>query len=158
MSDATEHGPGVVIAGFGSPHGDDQAGWRLIEMLQQRPELPARVVAVREATELLEELGGCRKLVVVDACRCGGRMGTITRLEWPDPRIEQQHSHSSHGMGVCCALRLAERLGRLPPEVEVYGIEIAEWEPGHEITFEVLEAVKELDAVISAELCEAMPT
>jgi hydrogenase maturation protease len=113
MNDSPKNCPGVVVAGFGSPHGDDQAGWRLIEMIQKRPELPARVVAIREATELLEELDGCRKLIVVDACRAGGQVGTLTRLQWPDPRIEQHHSHSSHGMGVCCALRLAEQLGRL---------------------------------------------
>jgi hypothetical protein len=39
----------------------------------------------------------------------------------------------------------------------VFGIQIAEWEPGHEVTFEVLEAVKELAAVIAAEVCEAAP-
>jgi hydrogenase maturation protease len=156
MSDATTTHRGIVIAGFGSPHGDDQAGWRVIEMLRKRTALPARVVAIQEATRLLEELDGCRKLVTIDACRSGGRVGMLTRLEWPDPRIEEHHSHSSHGMGLCGALRLAERLGRLPQEVQVFGIEIAEWEPGHEVTFEVLEAVKELDAVISAELCEAV--
>jgi len=146
----------VVIAGFGSPHGDDQAGWRVIEALQKRCHFPARLVTIHEATQLLDELDDCRKLIVIDACRSGEWKGSLTRFEWPDPRIEQHHSHSTHGMGVCGALRLAERLGRLPPEVEVFGIEIAEWEPGREVAFEVLEAVKELDAVIAAALCEAV--
>jgi hypothetical protein len=56
---------------------------------------------------------------------------------------------------VCDALQLAERLGRLPAEVEIYGIEVAECEPGREICLEVLQAVAELEAVIAAELCEA---
>jgi hydrogenase maturation protease len=157
MDESPKQGAGVLVAGFGSPHGDDQAGWRVVEMLRERGGVAARSVAVREATELLELLHGCRKLIIVDGCRGGGRMGSLTRLKWPDPRIDKRHSHSTHGMGVCCALQLAERLGRLPADVEVFGIEIAEWEPGHEITFEVLSAVKELEAAIAAELCEVVP-
>jgi hypothetical protein len=54
------------------------------------------------------------------------------------------------------ALQLAELLGRLPAEVEIYGIEVGDCEPGREICLEVLQAVGELEAVIWAELCEAV--
>jgi len=154
MNCSSNNRPDVVVAAFGSPHGDDQAGWQVIDTLQKRTDLPARIVAIREATELIEELDGCRKLIVVDACCAGDQSGTLSRFEWPDPRIEQQHCHSTHGMGVCAALRLAERLGRLPPCVEIFGIEVRDCEPGHEMSFEVWEAVKELEAVIYAELCQ----
>ena len=63
--------------------------------------------------------------------------------------IAERHSQSTHGVGVCDALRLAERLGRLPDAVEIFGIEVAECEPGREICLEVLRAVAELEAVIA---------
>lgn len=143
---------GVVIAGFGSPHGDDQAGWLLVERLKRRGGLRAKMVAIREATELLEMLDDCGKLMIVDACRSGGRAGTVMRLQWPDPRIEQHHSHSTHGLGVWSTLRLAEQLGRLPSETYVYGIEIANETFHHDVTREVLAAVEKLEAIIATDL------
>jgi len=145
----------VVIAGFGSPHGDDRAGWQLIERMRDRGDVRVRLAAIREATELLDMLDDCRMLIVVDACCSGGQVGTVTQLKWPDPRIELHHSHSTHGLGVCGVLRLAERLGRLPRETYVYGIEIADWAPGHEMTCEVLKAVAALEGMISADLGRA---
>jgi hydrogenase maturation protease len=145
----------TVVAGLGSPFGDDQAGWRLVDMLQRRPQVPARLKKVNEATQLVDELDGCNKLIIVDACRGLCQVGAVTRLRWPDPRIARRHGQSTHGVGVCDALQLAEQLGRLPAVVEIYGIEVAECEPGREMCLEVLRAVTELEAVIAAELCEA---
>jgi hypothetical protein len=51
---------------------------------------------------------------------------------------------------------LAEQLGRLPPVVEIFGIEVGECEPGREICREVLQAVAELEPLIFAELREAV--
>jgi hypothetical protein len=58
-------------------------------------------------------------------------------------------------VGVDDALRLAERLGRLPTDVVIYGIEVGDCNPGDEICQEVLQTVAKLESVISAEICEA---
>src|SRR5688572_13763139 len=136
--------PDVVIAGFGSPHGDDQAGWVAIAQLEAQPALQARLVKITEGTHLINELDGCRRLIVIDACRGGPQIGAITRLEWPDSRVRQYHNHSTHGIGLCNALALAERLGRMPSIVEVFGIEIGSYRPFGEISAEVAQAVSEL--------------
>ncbi len=148
--------PDVLVAGFGSPHGDDQVGWRIVSTLGRRPNLAARVLAVYEATQLVEELRDCRKLIVVDACRTGGSVGTIARLRWPDPRIARRHSHSTHGVGVCGALQLAERLGRMPADVEIIGVEVRNCEPGPELSSEVLQAMFAVEELIFSELCEVV--
>jgi hydrogenase maturation protease len=145
----------TVVAGVGSAFGDDQAGWRLVEMLERRPNLPARLVKIEELTKLLDALDGCGKLVVVDACRGVCRVGAVTRLKWPNPRIAKRHGHSTHGVGVNDALQLAERLGRLPNDVVIYGIEVGDCIPGQEICHEVLQSVAKLENVIWGELCEA---
>jgi hydrogenase maturation protease len=146
----------TVVAGIGSPFGDDQAGWRLVEMLERRSNLPARLIKVHEATQLVDVLNDCSTLIVVDACRGVCTVGAVTRLEWPDPRIARRHSQSTHGVGVCDALRLAEQLGRLPPVVKIFGIEVGECEPGHEMCLEVLRSVAELADVIWGELRETV--
>jgi hydrogenase maturation protease len=156
MSNESGDGSGgpTVVAGLGSSFGDDQAGWRLADKLRLRRHLPARVKRIHDATQLVEELEGCSRLIVVDGCRSGGRLGEITRLRWPDPRVARQRSHSTHGISVCDALRLAEHLGRLPPAVEIIGIEVGECEAGVEMCREVLQAVGELEGVLYGELCE----
>ncbi len=146
----------VVVAGFGSPHGDDQAGWQVVATLARRADLAARVLSIREGTQLVGELDDCRRLIVIDACRSASQVGTITRFRWPDPRIRRHHNHSTHGIGLCNALELATQLGRLPPDVEVFGIEVCGLNPLAELSCEVEWAVQELAEIILVELCEAV--
>lgn len=143
-----------MVACFGSPHGDDQAGWRLAAMLQRRADVPARVIVVHEATQLVEALGDCRRLILVDGCRSTGRVGTVHRLRWPDPRFAARHNHSTHGVSVFTALQLADQLGRMPPQVDLFGIEIGDSSPGSDVSLAVLQAVFQLEATIFDELQE----
>ena len=147
----------VVVAGFGSSHGDDQAGWRVAAMLKRRIDLPVRVVVVHDATQLLDLLPGCERLIVVDACRTGGDVGSVTRLCWPDQRIAQQCNHSTHGVSVAEALQLAAQFERLPPVVEIYGIEIARAAPGSGVSPTVLHAVIQVESEICERLQEMAP-
>jgi len=156
MNHSSDHCSEIVVAGFGSPHGDDQAGWRVVEMLERWSVLPARPVSITESTQLLDAMEGCRRLILVDGCRAGRPIGTITRLEWPDPRVRQFHNHSTHGVGLCNALQLAERLGRLPASVEIFGIEIGGHQPFEEMSPSVVQAVAELADTIFSELCETI--
>lgn len=144
----------TVVAGFGSPDGDDQAGWRLAAVLQQSPHTPARVLAVLEPRQLIEALANCERLIVVDSCCRGKKPGSIVRLRWPDPRIVICHSHSPLGMGVTDTLALAERLRRLPPLVDVFGIEVADCSPGVDVSPAVSSAVDDLAESILEELHE----
>jgi hydrogenase maturation protease len=146
----------VVVAGFGSSHGDDQAGWQVIAALRKQLGLPARLLEIREGTQLLEVLDGCQRLMLVDGCVGGHDIGAITRITWPDPRIRQYHNHSTHGVGLCNALELAERLKLVPPDVEVFGIEIGNCRPLDGMSAEVARSVIELTGIIVAELYETV--
>lgn len=144
----------TLIAGFGSSHGDDQAGWRVAAMLKRQPQLAARIVVIYDATQLLDELAGCDRLIVVDACRSGDAVGMVTRLRWPDPRIARWHGHSTHGVSVCEALELAEHLGKLPPVVEIIGIEVSRCLPETPVSPTVLHAVIQVASELGEELLE----
>jgi hydrogenase maturation protease len=145
----------TIVAGIGSPHGDDQAGWRVAALLARRAELPARVIRVHEPTQILEALPGCQQLIIVDACHSGGVAGTILRFTWPDARIATAHRHSTHGVGIADVLRLAEKLDQLPPVVDVLCIEAGNYSPGEDVTPRVARAVAEVEGWIVRELCEA---
>jgi hydrogenase maturation protease len=113
----------ALVAGLGSPLGDDQAGWMVVQMLGARSMPPARLVALREPLRLLDELNGEDRLVVIDACRSGLPVGRLVRLCWPDPAVAMCWGSSSHGLDVGAVLTVAEQLGRLPPHVVLIGVE-----------------------------------
>ena len=123
--------PRTLIVGIGSPHGDDQIGWRVADAMRS-VESPA--VEVREAStpsQLLDWLDGVDRLIVCDACQARRRAPVdpasegagIHRWRWPTLQVSMLRSADSHSFGLPQVLQLAERLGRLPQEVIVFGIE-----------------------------------
>lgn len=147
-----------VVAGFGSPYGDDQVGWLVIDRLAARALVAARLVRVREGTELVEELEGCQQLLVVDACRSDQPAGSISRIRWPDPRFSSGNCHSTHGIGLCHALELAQQLGRLPSNVEFLGVVVDTHEQIGAMSTQVLRVVDKLASIIEGEFRQSTST
>lgn len=140
------------IIAVGSPHGDDLLAWKLVERLQAGREINASVIALSDPSRLHDHVEGCERLVVVDACAGGGVPGTVTRLEWPDPRIAVRHSHSTHGLGVAGTLQLEQQLDRLPPKVVLFGIELEQCQPGDALSDVVENALDALEEKILQEI------
>ena len=141
-----------AIIGVGSPHGDDQVGWMAIEMLQQEPSVNARLCAVGDPVDILERASGVRRLWIVDACRSGSEPGQIIRMEWNSDGISEQQWQSTHRISLMETLQLADTLGRLPDEVIVYGIEIAQCLPQSQVCTAVTAALPQLVGMIRSEL------
>jgi hydrogenase maturation protease len=139
------------VLGIGSPHGDDVAGWRIVEMLSHRADVTAECVAIG-AGQLLDYLQGCRRAILIDACMSQQPPGTITRLAWPDPRIAGQHRRSTHALSIGETLAMATELGWLPATVILFGIEISSCRPGAELDPVVQRALPELERRVLAEL------
>ncbi len=142
----------IRVVAIGSPHGDDQAAWRVAELLRDRVALDVNVVVLSDPSGLLDDVGNCDVLMIVDACQGSGSPGTITRLDWPDERICRRRSHSTHGIGIADALQIADKLGRLPRRVMVFGIEVQHCEPGLPLSTAVENAIDELPAQILLEI------
>jgi hydrogenase maturation protease len=144
--------PCVSIVGVGSPHGDDQIGWRVIERLQRKPLPGILAAAVSEAVRVLDHLEGCTTLVLVDACRSGARAGTIHRLVWPDPRLQGQDNVSTHGYGVMQALELGAAVDRLPLHVVLIGVEAQACSATDQMSLPVQRALPKLYRQVLAEV------
>ncbi len=114
------------MIGIGSPYGDDQVGWHVISALETEP-LPAGVRLVRcdaPARQLLQFVQDTRQAILIDAVHSGAAPGTIHR--WTGDTLAQaQSALSSHGLDVTSTLALGKTLGVLPPQLVLYGIEIA---------------------------------
>jgi hydrogenase maturation protein HypF len=113
----------TVVGGIGSPHGDDQLGWRVLDLVLRQLPSRTRALKVRTPIELLDRLEPTSRLIVIDACRTGAPPGTVHRWLWPGELPRAGSSRIGHGMDLIAALTLASQLGRLPPRVIVYGVE-----------------------------------
>lgn len=100
---------------------------------------------------LLDVWAGYERLVLIDAVVSGAEPGTCRRYG-PDAPFAKPPAASSHGLGLAAALELARALGRTPAEVEVWGIEAAEFGAGAPLTPEVAAAVLALVERLREEL------
>ncbi len=139
----------AVIVGFGNDlRGDDGVGQAVVRDLESGG-LPGGVrcadVGIGGIALLHELAAGCDRLVIVDAVRRGAAPGTVYVLSpvIPDldgltPRERHDELVDAHMAEPYRVLVLAKALGRLPAEVHVVGVEVAETE---ELTMELTPAV-----------------
>jgi Ni,Fe-hydrogenase maturation factor len=99
VASATKKGVGTLIVGIGSPHGDDQAGWKVIERLEplqwQWPSVELRQATVPH--DLIDWLEGKATLHLIDGCICNGHVSDgdnlpYQRFEWVEDAIDLESS------------------------------------------------------------------
>ena len=114
----------TLVVGVGSPHGDDQAGWRTATLLKEHLDHDdLRVHHASSPIQILDWLDGVECLIVCDACRGIGQAGELRRFEWPSDQITTPVWSGSHDFSLTASLQLAQRLGRLPQQVIIWAIE-----------------------------------
>ena len=146
----------TTILGVGSPYGDDRAGWLVIERLDAAGAQPGVTTLAldRPGAALLEHLRDVDRAIVIDALRSGAAPGTIQRLDTAD--LYAQAQLSTHEIGVAQALALGARLGRLPSEVIVFGIEADPEATGAGVSAAVQRAAATLAAQLDGYLTRAV--
>lgn len=121
----------IKIIGIGSPFGDDQLGWKIIERLNQNPILlnliPQKVhleSSDRPGMRLLELMEGADSVLLIDAVVTHQNpIGTSYRLQ--NKEIENfVPVWSSHAIGVAEVLKIGRALHSLPKSIVLYGVEI----------------------------------
>ncbi|MBX7167993.1 MAG: hydrogenase maturation protease [Pirellulales bacterium] len=146
--------PAQLVIGLGSPHGDDRAGWEVARALAELNLPGCDVRLANSGAAVLDLLTGAERLVICDAVRGMGPGGTVARWNWPLPQAAPWQAAGSHDLGLREALTLAERLGTLPGEVVIWGVEAVSIGPAERLSEIVRAALPGLVARIEAELRE----
>ena len=140
-----------LVIGVGNPdRGDDGAGRQVARRLLGRDH---RGLDVREctgeATALMEAWAGHDDVVLVDACRGAGPVGSV-HLVGPDEaaRVATLRHGSTHSLGIAAAIGLARALGTLPRRVVIYAIEASHAREGATLSPEVERAVQDVVAAV----------
>lgn len=146
----------IHVIGIGSPFGEDQLGWHIVDAMEQGCYLPftlrqhiSFIKADRPGVNLLELMRDSQTVIVIDAMMSGSPPGTIRRLEETEIATETTLL-SSHGFNIAAALALARALDQMPARFVLYGVEIDKAD-----TFDCLEAdsrINKFARKISAEI------
>ena len=138
-----------VVIGLGSGHGDDSAGWMVVDRLRSAgwPDDQARSAV--HPSDLLDWCAPDRPLVLCDACEGSGPVGTLRCWRWPDAAWPLPPMRGTHDLPLPAVLELGRITGRLPPEVTVWTIEGRDWAPHADVSPAVAEAAVTLAATIT---------
>lgn len=133
-------GPRILVAGIGSPHGEDQIGWIAVDSLKRvfdkRLSSEIEFIKLQTPVDLLEYTSEGlfndlnrepRIWVLVDACLADGSdnpASVVYCWKWPELPCESFTKTSTHALGVVDTLTLAQALEILPETVWIYGIQV----------------------------------
>jgi hydrogenase maturation protease len=141
----------AVVIGIGNSfRRDDGVGLAVAELIAQRGLPAVRVVsATGEPAALLEAWTGATVAVVVDAA--AGSDSTPGRIRrWTAPDLDATPVVSSHAMGLAQTCVLGQALGRLPDELVVFTLDVADTGHGVGLTPAVAAAVpRAIDAILA---------
>ncbi|QDT43830.1 Hydrogenase maturation protease [Gimesia alba] len=122
--------PQTMIAGIGSPHGDDCVGWEIANAIQSRiSDRAISVRLVRTPDALLDWIEHVQELVICDACLGAGEVGSVHQWEWPCQELESISWSGTHNLSLPAVLALAQQLERLPASVRIWAVEVQQVQP-----------------------------
>jgi hydrogenase maturation protease len=154
MNQQAERTPLLVMGVGNTLRGDDGFGVAVLNEVGSRA-VPGNVDLLDAGTsiiDLMEELNGRRKVVVVDAVRGGQPPGTLYRFSPEDVAAEEVPADSLHQVGLFDTLRLAELVDCRPEEVVIIGAQPEDTSLKIGLTEAVAAAVPRAAEMVMAEI------
>lgn len=149
-----------IFLGVGNLHrADDGIGPYIAERLAEHTGLSKANVEViphsGEGASLMHIWEGADKVVVVDAMRSGGSLGSVHRFDAiQDVLSYGVFRYSSHLFGLAEATEMSRKLEVLPKELIIYGIEGEQFDFGADMSPEVSKAVEAVEKEVIKEFVE----
>jgi hydrogenase maturation protease len=143
----------ITIIGIGNDfRRDDGVGLAVADRVAQRTLPGVRVLSgISESTTMLDAWSGAARAVVVDAVT--GADATPGRIRrWTVADLESTAVVSSHALGLAQTCALGKALARMPAELVVFTVDVADTNHGTGLTPAVAAAVPRLVELIVAEL------
>ncbi|MBC8288254.1 MAG: hydrogenase maturation protease [Nitrospinae bacterium] len=110
-----------------------------------------------EGTSLMEAWKGYDHVWIIDAVSSGALLGSIHRLDASKESIPSKYfSCSSHNFGVAEAIELARTLGQLPEQLQLYGVEGKNFQPGEILSPEVEQAMELITGEMMQQLSSSL--
>jgi len=141
--------PKVVVVGVGNLlMGDDGMGIWVAEELRKAPDEVLVLDGGTALLDVLEEVEGAERLVIVDAMSGDGPPGTVYVLS-SDDLGKRKGRFSLHDMGVAEMLELGRLMYRIPEDVVLVGVEPEHVGPGIGLSRTLREKLQEVVRVVA---------
>jgi len=144
-----------IFAVGNSFYGDDGVGAAVLEKIRQDDLFPEAELydAHTDALALLDRLVPGEMNVVVDAAVMGLEPGAAVGFKPDQVRMKIKSDHlSMHGFGLAEAFELADKLGKLPEDVLIVGVEPERVVINEGLSDAVRLAVPKVISIIQAEV------
>lgn len=144
-----------VIAVGNAFCGDDGVGAAVLAELAAGPAVAGLdlIDLGTDALALIDVLEPGQRHIVIDAARMDREPGAVVAFRPREARLRiRSDGLSLHGLGLAEAFGLAEKLGRLPDDVLVIGVEPAQMAIGSGLSDAAAAAVPRVVSLIQAEV------
>jgi hydrogenase maturation protease len=134
---------------------DDGIGVRVIQQLANIYRFPPEVTIFDGGTlglDLLTQLEGVDRLIIIDAVETGKAPGSLIRLTGAEIHPVMETKLSPHQMGLKDLLAVAELMGISPPSMVLLGIQPENIEMGMDLSPAVAARLDELVTLTLGEL------
>lgn len=121
----------IGVLGLGSPHGDDQIGWWIVERLKScnlGPNVGVEKISA-PGVSLMSLFRHYEQVIIVDACEMGCEPGTyriIDETHFSDLILSDRFS--THSLGVTESVQLAQTLSLPLPRISLFLVQMEQTE------------------------------
>lgn len=149
----------TAILGIGSPHGDDQFGWAVIDRLAKMDFADVQLRKITHPVDLIPALDTHHHVLLVDASVGLPKNLPFLKVAFihtADSKLVQETpSRSTHSLGLSATLRLAESLGKRTSHVTLWIGHGKSFEPMSDMSLAVTAAAEDCAVAIAKELYNA---
>lgn len=149
----------TIIIGIGSPHGDDQFGWTVVDHLASLNDADVKLHKISNPVDLIPELEAYERVILIDASVGLPQLTPFMRLDYADlvdrKLVQEMPSQSTHDVGLYLALRMAESLCKKTSHVSLWIGRGKSFAPMSKMNSTTAMAATDCAAAIAKELCDA---
>ena len=146
------------IFAVGNPfYGDDGVGAAVLDRIREADIFPGAFLfdAHTDALALLDRFTPGEMNVIVDAADMGLEPGAVTAFRPDEVKLKIRSDHlSMHGFGLGETFAMARRMGTLPEDVLIVGVQPARMEINTGLSEPVAAAIPQVLSLIEAEATE----
>ncbi len=150
------------VLGIGSPFGDDQLGWEVVKLLQQKASLRHYIphqlhltCCDRPGMYLLELMRHAKTVFLIDAVITGATIGTLHCFKNEDIK-DLSSTLSTHGLGIAEAMQMGAVLQELPKHITLYGAEIEGIQQPFSLSNPIKDAIESLAQRLETDILSAL--
>ena len=148
----------ILVIGAGNDFRSDDAVGPVAakKIFQIFPEQVKLIKSISDSTHLIEEWKKYKYVYFIDAIRSGARPGTVFRYDALEEEIPEEivSDISTHSFNLKDTIELGRKLGRLPENLIIFGIEGKNFEYGTEFSDEIKPAIGSIIIKIKREIDE----